>query len=524
MLHQSLLGEEAAALRAVEDGDRHPPGPLARDAPVGAVGDHAVDPLLPPGRDPLHLLPDGRQRPLAQAVLVHGDEPLVGGAEQDRLLAAPAVRVGVLKLLGVEQRPVRPQLGDDHRVRLPDRHPGEVLHLGDEPAVVVHRVVDRQVVLHPRLVVVGPVARRRVDAAGPLIHGDVGGGEDRRRPVDPGVLGLEPVQARARHPADDLRRDQPTRLGRRVQPLLRQQVVLAGCPDDDVLLLGMDHDGQVGRQRPGGGGPDDHRHRAARQSRIQRDRIRDQWKRHVDRGRPVVLVLHLGLGQRRAAGGAPVHRLQSAVDLALSDELPQLTQDVGLVGERHRPVGVPPVAQAAQPLELLPLDVDELLGVGPAELALLRDGDLARLGAQLPVHLVLDGQPVAVPARHVGRVVTRHGAGLDDHVLEDLVQGVAHVDVAVGVGRSVVQDPARAPRPRLADPLVQPERLPVAQELRLPIDEVALHGKISLGEIQGRLVVHARIHLRRNLRPSGGPDTTKKTPRSGRLGPISNAG
>ena len=224
VLHQPLLGEQRVALPAVEDGDGHAPRPLARDAPVGAVGDHAVDALLAPGRNPLHL-PDGLQRPLPEAVLLHGDEPLLGRPEQHRLLAAPAVRIGVLELLGVEQRPVRLELGDDRRIGLPDGHAGEVLDLGDESAVIVHRVVDREAVFHPRLVVLRAVARRRVDAAGPLVHGDVPGGEDRRRSVDPGVLRLEALQARARHPADDLRRGQPTLPDGLVQELGGQQEI-----------------------------------------------------------------------------------------------------------------------------------------------------------------------------------------------------------------------------------------------------------------------------------------------------------
>ena len=282
----------------------------------------------------------------------------------------------------------------------------------------------------------------------------------------------------------------------------------------------MHHDGQISRECPGRGGPDRHRHRAAGQRRIQPGRVRGQRKRHVDRGRAVVLVLHLGLGQRREARRAPVDRLQSAVHPTRADELPQLAQDVRLVPELHRPIRVAPVPQAAQPLELLPLDVDELLGVGAAQLPLLGDGHLARLGPKLPVHLVLDGQPVAVPARHVGRVVAEHGSGLDDHVLQDLVQRVPHVDVAVGIRGSVVQDPARPPLPDLPQRLVQRHLLPLAQELRLPLGEVGLHGKLGLGQVQGGLVVHGAFRLRRGT----WPHTTRplraghhqKTPRSGR--------
>ena len=46
----------------------------------------------------LHLL-DGFERALAEIVAVHADEPLFGGAEDGRVVAAPAVRIAVLDLL-----------------------------------------------------------------------------------------------------------------------------------------------------------------------------------------------------------------------------------------------------------------------------------------------------------------------------------------------------------------------------------------------------------------------------------------
>src|SRR6059036_124780 len=49
---------------------------------------HVEDALLTPGRDPAHVVPDGAERALAQAVLVERDEPLLGRAEQRRVLAA----------------------------------------------------------------------------------------------------------------------------------------------------------------------------------------------------------------------------------------------------------------------------------------------------------------------------------------------------------------------------------------------------------------------------------------------------
>ena len=85
----ALLGQRGgqhrlAALDAVDRRDRHAPGPLPRDAPVGPVGEHERQPLLAPCRDPLHLL-DRLDRLLAQARGVHRDEPLRGGEEDHRV-------------------------------------------------------------------------------------------------------------------------------------------------------------------------------------------------------------------------------------------------------------------------------------------------------------------------------------------------------------------------------------------------------------------------------------------------------
>ena len=55
-----------------------------------------------------------------------------------------------------------------------------------------------------------------------------------------------------------------------------------------------------------------------------------------------------------------------------------------------------------------------------------------------------DGQAVAIPAGDVGGVEAGHGLVVDDEILEDLVDDVAHVDIAVGVGGAVVQDIQRA--------------------------------------------------------------------------------
>ena len=70
---------------------------------------------------------------------------------------------------------------------------------------------------------------------------------------------------------------------------------------------------------------------------------------------------------------------------------------------------------------------------------LLRDFE-RRKAARFLHHLVFDRQAVAVPARHVRRAFAQHGLRFHDEIFEDFVERGAHVDVAVGEWRTIVQD------------------------------------------------------------------------------------
>ena len=96
-----LVGaDRLAAVVAVEYRDRQAPSSLAGDAPVGSLADHGAHSLLAPGGVPFYVL-TGLDGLILEGV--NGAEPLRGGAEDDRALAAPAVRVAVDHILAREQ-------------------------------------------------------------------------------------------------------------------------------------------------------------------------------------------------------------------------------------------------------------------------------------------------------------------------------------------------------------------------------------------------------------------------------------
>ena len=94
----------------------------------GRRGDHVGDALLAPGRVPLHFL-DLFQRARAQRAVrrrawrLHRDEPLLGGAEDHWIVAAPAMRIRVLDVLRAQQHAAALQQLDDRRIGLEDLRP-----------------------------------------------------------------------------------------------------------------------------------------------------------------------------------------------------------------------------------------------------------------------------------------------------------------------------------------------------------------------------------------------------------------
>ena len=109
--------------------------------------------------------------------------------------------------------------------------------------------------------------------------------------------------------------------------------------------------------------------------------------------------------------------------------------------------------------------------------------------AVLLLDLPLDRQAVAVPAGDVVGVVARHLAGAVDDVLVDLVQRGADMDVAVRVGRAVVQDEFRPPARGGAQPRPQVHLLPAGEDLRLALRQVAAHRERGLRQEHGVAVV-----------------------------------
>ena len=96
---------------------------------------------------------------------------------------------------------------------------------------------------------------------------------------------------------------------------------------------------------------------------------------------------------------------------------------------------------------------------------------------------------MAIPARNIGRVLAEQRLRADDHVFQHVVERVADVHVAVGVGRAVVEDELFAALPLGAEALVEIQPLPAREPFRLRIGKSGLHREIGLRQEDGVAVV-----------------------------------
>ncbi|MNF70748.1 hypothetical protein D3C84_526710 [compost metagenome] len=397
---------------------------------------------------------------------------------------------------GVHQRADFGQLVDDVRVGFPDELAAKELQRVDIHTVALHRgqdvVVDHAIALAGDEVVF-TVGRGRVHHTSTGTQLDVVGQVHRRQAVIQRVTELDQFQRLARYRRQD-RTLQVVAGQAGLDQLFGQHQQLVADIDQGVVEVRMDVQRLVGRDGPWGGGPDHDRGRLAQCSQPERGGqlgLIGDLEGDVDGSGLLVGVFDFRLGQRRAAIEAPVHRLEALEHEATLDHLGQGADFTGFVGEAHGLVGVGPVAQHAQANELGLLPFDLLAGVGPAQFAGLVAAQVLAVGH---FDLVFDRQAVAVPTRHIRRIEARQGLGADNHVLENLVDRMTDVNIAVGVRRAIVQDELWTALTNLAQLLVQANAVPALQSLRLALGQAGLHWEGGVRKIQSGFVVgHFRL-------------------------------
>ena len=477
-------GNGLAAARALEHGNRHAPAALARNAPVGTIGDHGANAVHAPLGNELNVVVNLVERSLAQARVVHGNEPLVGRAEDDRLMAAPAMRVAVHDVDMGDKRALLAQPLDDLRIGLVGGKARPLRHVVGKAAVVVdwHDGVDAE--LHANLVVIDAMAGSRVNGAGARVEGDMLAPDDAARVlVQNGADIRDVAELVALHgdglairlndaialPASDL--------GNGLNHVLREHHEFAVSLDEAIIDIGAQRHGGVRRQRPRRGGPNKHI------GAIEVDAGLGECSRnvvelevHVNRRRRLVGVFDFGFGECGMAMRAPVNGLAAAIHGAIEIELLENFNVRALEVRLEREVRVLPVAVHAQALEVVALHVDELFRPLATQTANRRLRQLAHfLGAELLFNLMLNRLAVAVPTRNIRGEIAALRVRLNHEVFQNLVEGMANVDRAIRIRRAIMQDEGLAIFVLLKNAMIDVLLGPFLQALRLVLRKVRPH-------------------------------------------------
>ena len=499
-LEHHRVAQRLAGFLVDEDGDRYAPGALARHAPIWTGLDHVAKAFLPRRRHEAGFL-DGFQGLVAEPRLFHGNEPLGGVAEDQRRLRAPTVRIAVRQFPPCQQAAgVLNGIGEGV-IDLVDVLAGEQRHVIEETAVLADRLGHLDSVGLAQFPVVGPVPRRDVDDAGAFLGGGETGGQRRHVEIvtlaGQGMAADGAFQVRALENGDHVGRGDTEFGERRFQAGLGDDQLFsdlgkaAFCRfldfDDGVIDVRAIGDGAVAGYGPRRRRPDDD----GRRLDFGLGSLGD-GEAHVDGGRGMVVVFDFGLGQGRLFDRRPHHRLGAPVERPVHQELAQLADDLGFGREAHGRVGVVPIADDAEALEFLALDVDPLLGEFPAFAAEFDDRHLVLVFLHLAVlflDLPFDGKAVAVPAGDVIGIPAQHLLRAHDDVLEDLVERVADMQMPVGVGRTVVEDEFFLPLGGLAVQGLDVHVLPPGEDFGLKLRQTGLHGKAGLGQEHRRFVI-----------------------------------
>ena len=263
--------------------------------------------------------------------------------------------------------------------------------------------------------------------------------------------------------------------------------------DNHVVIVGVEGNCLVAGECPGSGSPDDEVCLVKLAYSRELTLIVGYLELDVDRGAVYILVFDLSLGKCGLTLSAPIYGLESLVDIPVLVHLAKHLDLSCLEGGSHGEIGMLPVAEHAQALELCHLNVHEVLSELMATATELGHRQLLSVHLGLLDNSRLDGHTVVVPAGHIGGIVAAHCLGLDDKVLEYLVHRCSHVDISVGKGRSVMENERGLALVSREELLVYFVFFRCLLHFGLSLGQIRSHRKLGLGKVKRRGIINCHF-------------------------------
>ena len=113
--------------------------------------------------------------------------------------------------------------------------------------------------------------------------------------------------------------------------------------------------------------------------------------------------------------------------------------------------------------------------------------------------LPLDGQAVAIPTGHIRRVFAQQCLRANNHVLQNMVQRVADMHVAIRIRRAIMQNELLTPTAAIAQLRIKILRLPTRENARLLLRKAGLHREICFRQENGVAIVDRVSHVKSAL-------------------------
>ena len=104
--------------------------------------------------------------------------------------------------------------------------------------------------------------------------------------------------------------------------------------------------------------------------------------------------------------------------------------------------------------------------------------------------LPLDGQAVAIPARHIRHILALQALGADHHIFEDMIERMADMHVAIRVRRAIMINELLTTTALFAQTLIESHFLPAGKNKRLFLRQSSFHREIGLRQEDGVAIIN----------------------------------